>query len=441
MKMINIDTISKDFKKNQYDLVKQHSESFNTSDGFRHVVMDNFLSLGICRALADEFPEVVGSPEKEPVQRAAHKHQVFKKGCNQIEKMGKYQQAFFQYFNSPEFLEILQKITGIPKLYSDVELFGGGLHQSPRGGKLNVHTDFNIHPTTKLHRRLNLILYLNEHWQPDWNGHLELWPDDMRAPIDIISPSICKAVLFETSELSFHGFSKPLNCPSDIARKSLALYYYSEWPEGIEVRPRTNWQLTPLQWSQLISEVAHLQANMKFSDEEIKDNLFKNYQSADIMTGINVLKSLKDSTNFAYPEKMDLIPKWQFYKDNNTIKTFSELSISKKNQLEITKEQFKSSGNDPWVIIENKEFLSSAIKSLWLKFELNTYTAPDNTQIFFDFGDGFSESYVGNIHSFLNEGQCIMNIKTNKPVHRIRIDPANRKGILNIKDIQIAFDA
>ena len=42
------------------------------------------------------------------------------------------------------------------------ELNGGGLHSIRRGGYLDIHTDFNFHPTTKKNRRLNLLFYLNE---------------------------------------------------------------------------------------------------------------------------------------------------------------------------------------------------------------------------------------------------------------------------------------
>ena len=32
-------------------------------------------------------------------------------------------------------------------------------------GYLNIHADFNLHPTLKLDRRLNILIYLNKNWE------------------------------------------------------------------------------------------------------------------------------------------------------------------------------------------------------------------------------------------------------------------------------------
>jgi len=37
-------------------------------------------------------------------------------------------------------------------------------------------------------------------------------------------------VIFATTSTSFHGHPKPLTCPSNVTRKSLALYYYTAYP-------------------------------------------------------------------------------------------------------------------------------------------------------------------------------------------------------------------
>ena len=74
----------------------------------------------------------------------------------------------------------LEELTGIKNLIADKTLYGGGLHQVERGGKLDIHADFNIHKKFKWHRRVNLILYLNKNWKPEYNGYLELWDKDMK---------------------------------------------------------------------------------------------------------------------------------------------------------------------------------------------------------------------------------------------------------------------
>jgi hypothetical protein len=83
-----------------------------------------------------------------------------------------------------------------------------------------------------LHRRLNLILFLNREWDESWGGCLELhkdpWDPDANS-VSMIVPIANRAVLFETTERSWHGFSR-IALPPDrqhISRKSVAVYYYT----------------------------------------------------------------------------------------------------------------------------------------------------------------------------------------------------------------------
>ncbi len=86
--------------------------------------------------------------------------------------------------------------------------------------------------TTRLYRRLNLLLFLNEGWREEWNGDLELWDREKRGCEVRIAPDAGRAVLFETSDTSFHGHPAPLACPDGVSRRSIALYYYSPQPAG-----------------------------------------------------------------------------------------------------------------------------------------------------------------------------------------------------------------
>ena len=48
----------------------------------------------------------------------------------------------------------------------------------------------------------------------------------MKSPIKSILPDLNKAVIFRTDTESNHGFPDPINCPENLSRKSIALYYY-----------------------------------------------------------------------------------------------------------------------------------------------------------------------------------------------------------------------
>src|SRR5205823_97053 len=82
-------------------------------------------------------------------------------------------------------------------------------------------------PETKLQRRLNLLVYLNKDWERGYEGNLELWDMNEKKRLADIAPLFNRAVLFETNEVSYHGHPHPLNCPQNMTRKSLAVYYYT----------------------------------------------------------------------------------------------------------------------------------------------------------------------------------------------------------------------
>lgn len=149
-----------------------------------------------------------------------------------------------QEFCSPQFVDFLQKLTGIEDLIADFTMDGGGLHMTKRGGHLNIHADFSTHHTHKdWARRVNILLYLNEEWHDDWGGKLELWDADMTACQAKVTPQGNRMLVFTTSHDSFHGHPDGLTCPPDQARRSLAMYYFTQ--EEAPVRRATNYRARP----------------------------------------------------------------------------------------------------------------------------------------------------------------------------------------------------
>jgi len=133
---------------------------------------------------------------------------------------------------SPQFLADLSQISGIPDLLADAELAGGGLHLTGPGGRLDVHVDFNFLAERKLHRRMNLLLYLNPGWKDEWGGHVQLWDRGVKTCHHDIAPVHNRCVIFETSDISFHGVT-PVAAEAPADRRSFAAYYYTrEAPAG-----------------------------------------------------------------------------------------------------------------------------------------------------------------------------------------------------------------
>lgn len=132
------------------------------------------------------------------------------------------------YLNSSLFLNELSHHLEIPKLLSDPYFSGGGLNESFRGDYLDIHVDGNYHDASGLHRRANAILYLSDDWDSSWGGNFQVYSETGEEFISEIVPTPNKLVFFETSDISYHGFPEPLDCPLELSRRSLILYYYTK---------------------------------------------------------------------------------------------------------------------------------------------------------------------------------------------------------------------
>jgi hypothetical protein len=131
--------------------------------------------------------------------------------------------------SSPAFLKDLEYITGIPNLLADARLAGGGMHLTGPGGRLDVHVDFNFDENIKLHRRLNILVYLNPVWEPTWGGEIELWDKDVKNRGVSLLPLLNRCLIFRTDETSYHGV-RPITGPPHVERRSFAAYYYTKEP-------------------------------------------------------------------------------------------------------------------------------------------------------------------------------------------------------------------
>lgn len=217
------------------------SRQYSENQPYPHVFLDEFLDPQIAHAIAAEFP----APTTDAWVQYKH-HNENKLGLNKRALFPPLLGEVVDELNSAEFVAWLSELTGIPGLVPDHSLEGGGLHQSSRGGFLNVHTDFTMHHYHKhWRRRVNLILYLNEGWREEWGGSIELWDRQMKSCGAKHPPIFNHALIFNTDEGSFHGFPEPLACPDNVSRKSVALYYYTIEQNGKTHARSTNYRGRP----------------------------------------------------------------------------------------------------------------------------------------------------------------------------------------------------
>lgn len=221
-------------------IVDEKSADYRNAHPFPYGQFENFLEPWAAREAMLSFPAVEDSGWIHYVHFNEKKH-----GLNKMDLIPGFIQKVIQELNSDEFLRILSKLTGIPGLKADPSLEGGGLHQTKRGGFLNIHADFTVHPHKRnWRRRVNVLVYLNVDWKPDYKGDLELWTRDMKECAAKISPVFNRCVIFNTDEDSYHGLPEAIQCPEDMTRKSIALYYFTEEDKAPKKRA-TNYKARP----------------------------------------------------------------------------------------------------------------------------------------------------------------------------------------------------
>jgi hypothetical protein len=235
------------------------SRQFRENQPYPHLHFRGFLNPQVAQEMASEFPGL----ETDAWTRYKHRNEN-KVGLAKRSQFPQFLGEVVDELNSDPFVHWLSKVTGIPGLLADSSLEGGGLHQSGPGGFLNIHTDFSMHHYHKnWRRRVNLILYLNPNWQEQWGGAIELWDKDVRQCVARVPPLFNDALIFETNDISYHGFPEPLRCPEGESRKSVALYYYTlESSAGVSARS-TNYRARP--------EDGRLQSAMIWLDKQAVD--------------------------------------------------------------------------------------------------------------------------------------------------------------------------
>jgi len=197
------------------------AEIYAKGDPFPHIVIDDFFPPDLFKELCQSFP----SADASFWDRYDYQYQT-KMACNQVHELPEPIRGTLHLLNSGGFLRQLEELTGEKGLVSDPYYVGGGIHQIQRGGKLAVHADFNQPPHLKLYRRLNLLVYLNPEWEDAYGGKFELWNDKATECRSSVAPIGNRCVIFTTTSTSFHGHPIPLSCPENMARRSLAIYYY-----------------------------------------------------------------------------------------------------------------------------------------------------------------------------------------------------------------------
>jgi len=282
-------------------------EEFNTAKPFRHVVIDNFLRPEIAERMLGHFPSVE-DPSKllnefgKPNPKSA---------ISEVRSLAPIFVELDEYIQSTEFLRSLEKLTGIPDLRYDPWYYGAGTHENFHTAGLDAHYDFNIHPKTAYHRRLNAIVYLNKDWDPSWKGDIVFHSDAWNLKNDVkksFTPDFNRCVIFETTESSWHSVT-PVHLPPEHrhkSRKSFTIYLYTETRPSSEIAPEhgTVYVQSNLRphiregYTLTAQDMEEIQANLQRRNDYLRNMYKREYRFSEVIDDLRRQVSEWKSTSY-----------------------------------------------------------------------------------------------------------------------------------------------
>lgn len=197
-------------------------EAMASAKPFAHLVLDRLFNPDLLRLVHEEF-DLYGQRQ----WRVVHSPQETTHRSLPEVALGPASELYFGLVNSRWFLQLLSTVSGVDDLITDPGLYGGGLHETRKGGHFGIHRDFDRHPCSGLDNEMVFITYLNEDWNAQWGGALELWDGQAKRCVSAVEPVFGRSVLLRHGAASFHGHPAPLNVPEGRSRRSVASYYYS----------------------------------------------------------------------------------------------------------------------------------------------------------------------------------------------------------------------
>lgn len=225
--MINFDRLERD--------LPLLSEAFFEAKPYSHIVIDGF-------ADEDKLLKIIAAlptPGKDAINKS--RDYIFAKNKfekSDFEALSAECAELRDDFLSERFRRLIGAITG-EEVFIDPEFHGGGVHQGGENSFLDMHVDFNYHPLhSTWFRNLNILLYLNHNWRPEYRGQLKLKEPNDRRTVEV-EPLFNRCVIMLSRDYTLHGYDQT-NFPKGAFRRSIAAYAYS-LHEAPEAARTTKW--------------------------------------------------------------------------------------------------------------------------------------------------------------------------------------------------------
>lgn len=203
-----------------------------TAQPFPYLIIDDFCDVYKLTNAYNSIPELQNKSRDYSFAQNKFEKSNYKEICPELKE-------FYEDLSSERFNKILSFITA-KKTFVDPKNFGGGLHQGKKNSFLDMHLDFNYHPLNKnWYRELNLLLYLNKDWKPEYKGHLKI--KDLRTNDEAeLEVPFNRMIIQQCGPYTLHGYDMTY-FPEGRYRTSIATYAYQIHEKLIETPRTTDW--------------------------------------------------------------------------------------------------------------------------------------------------------------------------------------------------------
>ncbi|MFV0138465.1 2OG-Fe(II) oxygenase [Empedobacter falsenii] len=199
---------------------------------YPHLVLDNFCNEEKLLKAYNSIPELDNKSRDY-----AFANNKFEKSNYKV--LGAELEELYNDLSSDRFNKILSYIVN-KDIFVDPKNHGGGLHQGKKNSFLDMHLDFNYHPINKnWYRELNLLLYLNKDWKPEYKGDLKLVDLRTEEAAEVGVP-FNRLIIQQCAPYTLHGYEMT-NFPEGVYRTSIATYAYQVHKAHIETPRTTDW--------------------------------------------------------------------------------------------------------------------------------------------------------------------------------------------------------
>jgi len=199
---------------------RELARAFARAHPFPHIVIDDLFDEDVLKSVVTEMPAADTSWTE---WESAHER---KRVQSNTAVFGPTTRQLAADLTSPEFLDFLERLTGIDALIPDPHFDAAGYFDIGPGGYLDLHYDFARNERLNLDRRVNVLVYLNEGWQPGWGGELVLAESLEGPPVEEVVPVMNRTVVFLTPD-AVHGHPVAVASPDGQHRLCFSSYYFT----------------------------------------------------------------------------------------------------------------------------------------------------------------------------------------------------------------------